>query len=167
METILIILGELEYLKGLVKMARRRKDVEGQIIQVVIVHSTLAIRKVSVNKTHRNKILHLVVEINQVMIEGLVDIEAFTSVMATNVVKELGIMHLVANHETYKMASGIIHALGRIVELPVRVGGIICQMIFLVVDIGSYDLLLWIGFPDQNRNSCGCGKRCHTSSQWT
>jgi hypothetical protein len=29
METILIILGELEYLEGLVKLTRRRKDVEG------------------------------------------------------------------------------------------------------------------------------------------
>ncbi len=29
METILIILGELEYLEGLVKLARRRKYVEG------------------------------------------------------------------------------------------------------------------------------------------
>jgi hypothetical protein len=28
METILIILGELEYLEGLVKLARKRKDVE-------------------------------------------------------------------------------------------------------------------------------------------
>jgi hypothetical protein len=28
METIFIILGELEYLEGLVKLARKRKDVE-------------------------------------------------------------------------------------------------------------------------------------------
>jgi hypothetical protein len=28
-ETIFIILGELEYSKGLVKLTRRRKDVEG------------------------------------------------------------------------------------------------------------------------------------------
>jgi hypothetical protein len=28
-ETIFIILGELEYLEGLVKLARRRKDAEG------------------------------------------------------------------------------------------------------------------------------------------
>jgi hypothetical protein len=30
METILIILGELEYLEGFVKLARKRKDVKGQ-----------------------------------------------------------------------------------------------------------------------------------------
>jgi len=40
----------------------------------------------------------------------------------------------------------IIQALKRIAELPVRVGGIICQMIFLVVDTDSYDLLLGLDF---------------------
>ncbi len=108
-----------------------------------MIHSTPTIRRVLVNKTHRSKTLHLVVEINQVMIESLVDTRASMSVMATSVVRELGIMHLVASHETYKTASSIVtHALGRITELPVKVGGIICQMIFLVVDTDSYDLLL-------------------------
>jgi hypothetical protein len=68
METILIILGELEYLEGLVKLTRRRKDVEGQRNQIIAIHSTPTIRKVSVNKTHYSKTLHLVVEINQTMI---------------------------------------------------------------------------------------------------
>jgi hypothetical protein len=63
------------------------------------------------------------------------------------VVRELGIMHLVAGHETYKMAFGIVsQALGRIAELLVQVGGIICQMIFLVMDTTSYDLLLGLNF---------------------
>jgi hypothetical protein len=91
--------------------------------------------------------LHLVVEIKQAMIKGLVDIGASMSVMTTNVVRELGIMHLVAGHETYKMAFGIvIQALRRIVELLVKVGGIICQMIFLVVDTDNYDLFLGLYF---------------------
>jgi hypothetical protein len=98
---------------------------------------------VNVNKTHHNKTLHLAIKITQAMIEGLVDIGAFMSVMATSVVRELGIMHLVVGHETYKTTFGIVtQALGRNVELPMRVGGIICQMIFLVVDIDNYDLLL-------------------------
>jgi predicted aspartyl protease len=127
METILVFPGELEYLEGLVKLARRRKDAEGQRNQIATVHSTPVIQRVNVNKTHRNKTLHLVVEINQVMIEGLVDTGGFMLVMAVSVVRELGIMHLVVGHETYKTTSGIVtQALGRIVELPVRVGGIIC-----------------------------------------
>jgi len=147
METILVILGKLGYLEGLVKLARRRKDAEGQRNQVAIVHSTPTIRRVSVNKTHHNKTLHLTVEINQSMIEGLVNTGASMSVMAASVVRELGIMHLVASHETYKMDSSIvIQALGRIVELLVKVGGIICQMSFLVVDINNYDLLLGLDF---------------------
>jgi hypothetical protein len=64
-ETIFIILGELEYLEGLVKLTRRRKDAKGQKNQIVAIHSTLAIRKVNVNKIHRNKTLHLVVKINR------------------------------------------------------------------------------------------------------
>jgi hypothetical protein len=133
METIRIIPRKLEYLVGLVKLARRRKDVEGQKNQVVSIHSTFAIKKVSVNKMHYNKTLHLVVEINQGMIEGLVDTRASMSVMATDVVKELGIMHLVAGHEIYKTTFSIVmQALGRITELLVKVEGIMCQMIFLL-----------------------------------
>jgi predicted aspartyl protease len=147
METILIILEELEYLEGLVKLARKRKDVEGQKNQVATIHSTPTIKRVSVNKIHRNKTLHLAVEINQAMIQGLVDTGASMLVMATSVVTELGIMHLVAGHETYKTTSGIVtHALRRITELPVKVGRIMCQTIFLVVDTDNYDLLLGLDF---------------------
>ncbi|CAM6058767.1 unnamed protein product [Sphagnum tenellum] len=81
------------------------------------------------------------------MIEGLVDIGASMSVMATSVVNELGKIHLAAGHETYKMTSGIVtQALRRIAKLPVEVGGIICQMIFVMVDISNYDLLLGLDF---------------------
>jgi hypothetical protein len=98
-------------------------------------------------KLTTTKTLHLDVKINQAMIEGLVDIKTSMSVMATSVIRELGIMHLVAGHETYKRASSIvIQALGRIVELLMRVGGIIFQMIFLMVDIDSYDLFLGLDF---------------------
>ncbi len=137
----------MEYLEGPVKLAKRRKDAKGQRNQVVAIHSTLAIWRVSVNKIHHNKTLHLVVEINQSMIESLVDTRASMSTMATNVVKELGRMHLVVSHETYKTTFGIMNqALKRITKLLVKVGGIICQMIFLVVDINNYDLLLGLDF---------------------
>jgi hypothetical protein len=56
-------------------------------------------------------------------------------------------MHLVVGHETYKTTSGIVmQALQRIIELLVKVGGIICQMIFLVVDTCNYDMLLGLNF---------------------
>jgi len=73
-----------------------------------MIHSTLVIKRVNVNKTHHNKTLHLVIKINQTMIEVLVDTGASMLVMAANVVRELGIMHLVASHETYKTTFGIV-----------------------------------------------------------
>ncbi len=69
------------------------------------------------------------------------------SVMEASVVRELGIMHLVAGHETYKTTSSIItQTLRRIIEFPMKVGRIMCQMIFLVVDIDNYDLLFGFDF---------------------
>ncbi len=81
------------------------------------------------------------------MIKGLVDTGTSMLVMAISVVRELRIMHLVASHETYKTTFGIVmQALGRITKLLVKVGGIICQMIFLVVDTNSYDLFFGLDF---------------------
>jgi hypothetical protein len=83
-----------------------------------VVHATLAIRRVSMNKAHHSKILHMVVEINQALIESLVNTRVSMSVMATSVVRELGIMHLMASHETYMTTSSIMTcALGGIKKL--------------------------------------------------
>jgi hypothetical protein len=52
-------------------------------------------------------------------------------------------MHLVFGSETYKTDSGAItQALGRINEVLIKVGGVQCRMIFMVVDMDSYDILL-------------------------
>ncbi|CAM6079672.1 unnamed protein product [Sphagnum tenellum] len=52
-------------------------------------------------------------------------------------------MHLVSGTEAYKKASGAItQALGRIDEVPIKVGGVQCMMTFMVVDTNSYDVLL-------------------------
>jgi len=79
----------LDVMTGLVKLARRKKYVEGQKSQIIVIHSTLAIRRVNINKTHHNKTLHPVVEISQASIEGLVDIGASMSIMATNELESL------------------------------------------------------------------------------
>jgi predicted aspartyl protease len=86
-------------------------------------------------------------EINNYVVEGLVDTGASMSVMAADVVRELGIMHLITGFETYKIASGVItRALGRIDKVPVKVGGVQCTMTFMVVDTDSYDVLLGLDF---------------------
>jgi len=147
METILMIPGELEHLESLVKLARRRRDSKANENQVSLVSTIPMLRKICINKTHRSKTLHLLVEINNYIVEGLVDTGASMSVMATAVVRELGMMHLVTGSETYKTALGIItQALGRIDEIPVKVGGVQCTMTFMVVDTDSYDVLLGLDF---------------------
>jgi hypothetical protein len=142
METMMMIPGELEHLESLMKVARRKKDAEVAATQVSMVSAVPTIRHLCINKTQRRKTLHLSVEINHFMIEGLVDTGASMSVMAASVVRELGLMYLVSGSETYKTASGTVtQALGRIEEVPIKVGGVQCNMTFMVVDTDSYDIL--------------------------
>jgi len=143
METILMILGELEHLESLVRLARRKRDSETTKNQVLMVSTVLTLRKICINKTHQSKTLHLPMEINNYVVEGLVDTGASMSVMVVVVLRELGIMHLVSGSETYKIASGVVtQALVRIDEVPMKVGGVQCIMTFMVVDMDSYDVLL-------------------------
>ncbi len=54
---------------------------------------------------------------------------------------------MVLEHETYKTTSGTITtALGRLDDIPVCVGNVVCNMVFLVVDINTYDLFLGLDF---------------------
>jgi len=147
METILMIPEELEHLESLVKLARRRRDLETTENQVSVVSALPSPKKICVNKTHRSKTLHLHVEISNCVVEGLVDTGTSMSVLAAAVVKELGIMHLVTGNESYKTASGVItQALGRVDEIQVKIGGIQCAMTFMVVDMDGYDVLLGLDF---------------------
>ncbi len=139
----MMIPEELEHLESLVKVTRRKKDARAASNQVAMVSAVPALRRLCINKTRRSKTLHLLVEVNGHLVEGLVDTGASMSIMAAAVVQELGLMHLVTGSETYKMASGAVtQALGRIDEVPIKVGGVQCTMTFMVVDTDSYDVLL-------------------------
>ncbi len=147
METILMILGELEHLESLVKLARRKRDSEITENQVSVVFALSSLRKICVNRTHRSKTLHLPVEISNCVVEGLVDIGASMSILAAAVIREMGMMHLVTGNESYKTASGVItRALGRVEEIQVKIRGIQCAMTFMVVDTDGYDVLLGLDF---------------------
>jgi predicted aspartyl protease len=147
METVMMIPGELDQLENLVKVTRRKKDAEIASNQVSMVAVAPTLRRICINKTHKSKTLHLLVEINSYLIEGLVDTGASMFVMAAAVIKELGMMHLVAGSETYKTASGIVtQAMGRIDEVSVKARGVPCTMTFMVVDTDSYDILLGLDF---------------------
>ncbi len=143
----MMIPGELEHLESLVKLVKRKRDLEAIENQVSVVSTIPALRKICINKTHRSKTLHLLVEINNYVVESLVDTRASMSVMAAVVVRELGMIHLVTGSETYKTTSGVVtQALGRIDEVPVKVGGVQCAMTFMVMDTNSYDVLLGLDF---------------------
>ncbi len=73
-----------------------------------MVFAVSTLRKICINKTHRSKTLHLLVEINNYVIEGLMDTRASMYVMAAIAVKELGIMHMVTKSKTYKIASRVV-----------------------------------------------------------
>ncbi len=128
-------------------LAKRKRDSETTENQVSMVSELPSLRKICVNKTHWSKTLHLPVEISNCVIEGLVDTGASMSMLATAIVRELGIMHLVTRNESYETTSGVItRALGRVDEIQVKIGGIQCAMTFMVVDMDGYDMLLGLDF---------------------
>jgi hypothetical protein len=75
---------------------------------VAVIIPIIAIKRVSINKMDHNKTLHLVVEINQVLLECLVDNGMSMSIMVISVVEKLGIMHLVLGHKTFKTPSRMV-----------------------------------------------------------
>jgi predicted aspartyl protease len=80
--------------------------------------------------------MHLPMEINSGMIEGLVDTNASMLVMATSIVQELGIMNLVSRHETYKTTSvTVTTALGRLDDILVHVGNVVCKCFWWWIQI--------------------------------
>jgi len=89
METILSILGELEYLESLVKLMQKKKDDSLKSSNLIKLKETLVIHKICINKCHQNKTLHILIEVNNHLIERLVNIRTLMSIMATRVVHEI------------------------------------------------------------------------------
>jgi hypothetical protein len=56
----------------------------------------------------KRRSIHLSVEIDEHQVHGLVDVRAFMSVISTNTIRELGLMHLVVGSKIYKIVLGII-----------------------------------------------------------
>lgn len=96
MENILTIPKELKYLEGVVKLAQQCK-IEKQMVAIVaiMVPNLPIVCMISINKKHKSKTLHVLVKINNHIVEGLVNKGASTTILAVNVVRELGTMHLV------------------------------------------------------------------------
>jgi predicted aspartyl protease len=126
METILNVPNELEYFEGLVKLAKKRKDEETQqVTHITTVFIVPTIKQISINRNHRGKTLHLTIEVHNGLIRRLVDTGAFMLVMATTIVRELGIMHLVLGNESYNTTSSTVtRALGRITDIFMKFGNV-------------------------------------------
>ncbi len=82
----MMIQRELEHLESLVKVARNKKDAKVAGNQISMVSAAPTLRRVCINKTHRSKTLHLSMEVNSCLVEGLVDTRASMSVMAAAIV---------------------------------------------------------------------------------
>jgi hypothetical protein len=64
-------------------------------------------RIININKTC-NKTIHLLMEMNNYISEGLINIRALMSVIVASVVRELGIMHLMDGSKFYKTTLGVV-----------------------------------------------------------
>jgi pentose-5-phosphate-3-epimerase len=108
MEIIFTIPNELEYFERLVKLAKIKRNEMLQLDHVATIALTIfSLKRISINK-NCSKIIHLMVEMNNHIIEGLVDTRASMLVIVTSVVRELSIVHLVIRLKSYKKASGVV-----------------------------------------------------------
>jgi hypothetical protein len=108
METILAILRKLESVESLFKLAKKKRDEGLKSINLTKVERPPIVRRINIQKNSRNKTLHLLIELNDNLLEGLVDNDASMLIMFIVVVHELGIMHLVSRFEAYKTTSGMV-----------------------------------------------------------
>lgn len=108
METILAILRKLESLESLIKLAKKKQDEGLKLVNLTKVEGPIVVHRIDIHKNHRIKTLHLLVELNNNLLEGLMDIGASMSIMSVVVVCELGIMHLVSRFEAYKITFGVV-----------------------------------------------------------
>ncbi len=68
-------------------------------------------------------------------------------IIVVNVVRKLGIMHLVIKSKSCETASQVVtQAMGRISDLLVHVGEVVCKMDFMVMDNDWWDLLFKLDF---------------------
>jgi hypothetical protein len=94
-----------------------------------------------------NKMLDLLVDMNNHIIEGLVDIRALMSNITVNMNKELGIMHLEVLLKSYKITSNaMIQVMNKINKLLVYLDEVVHKMEFTMVDTDGINVLLALDF---------------------
>ncbi len=63
----------MKYIESLMKLAQKKQDGGLKLVYVFKAKGTLIMQKNCINKNHCSKILHLLVEVNNHLVEGLTD----------------------------------------------------------------------------------------------
>jgi hypothetical protein len=87
---------------------RHKNEEHKTVLTNAVAQQLPTINRISINKNHMSKTLHLLIGINNYIVEGLVHIGASMFVLVVAIVRELGIMHLVTGSKSYKTASGVV-----------------------------------------------------------
>jgi hypothetical protein len=133
----------LESLESLAKLTNKKRDEVLKLVNFTKVEGPLTMCRISIHNNSHSKTLHLLVELSNNLLEGLLDIGAFMSIISVVVVHELGIIHLVSGVKIYKTTFGVVtQAFGWIIDFPIKDGDVQRLMMFMIIDINSYDLLL-------------------------
>jgi hypothetical protein len=66
----------LEFLESLVKLAKKKKDEGLKLINLTKVEGPPVVRKINIHNNSHNKTLHLLVELDNNLLERLVDTSA-------------------------------------------------------------------------------------------
>lgn len=82
MKTILAIPRELESLESLVKLARKKQNDGLKSVKVIKVEGSHALRKININRNDHSKTLHILIKINNNLVEQLVDTSTSMSIMS-------------------------------------------------------------------------------------
>jgi hypothetical protein len=76
METILVIPRKLKNLESFMKLAKKKHDEGLKLINLTKMERPTIVNRINVHKNHHNKTLHLLMEINNHLVEKLVDTNA-------------------------------------------------------------------------------------------
>ncbi len=103
MEKILFILGKLKYLESLVTLAWKKWDENLKSFNAFKLEKTLAIHKICINKSHKSNNLHILVEVNNHVVERVGWYGNIFVYRGTKMVCEVRIMHMVVGSKSYKI----------------------------------------------------------------
>lgn len=92
---------------NLENLVKKHWDVDSRSTQVVFTNENLAVKRINIQKIHRNKTLHPFIDINN-HTWNVVDIGTSLLITLASVVEELELMYLATRHESYQTTSSVV-----------------------------------------------------------